>query len=195
VIILASTSQTRRDLLTKAGVAVEAIRPGVDEAQAKQSLLSEGQSPREIADALAELKAVRVSMNRPGLVFGCDQTLDFNGRLFDKAETIEDLADQLRLMRGGVHHLHSAVVAAEGGAPVWRALSSARLKVRSFSDAWLSDYLFKCGQEVLSSVGGYHYERLGAQLFDQVEGDVFTILGLPLLPMLGYLRDRGLMPA
>lgn len=193
MIILASTSQTRRDLLTKAGLSFEAVSSGVDEDGAKRSLLADGQSPRDIADALAELKAVRVSLKRSGLVFGVDQTLELDGELFGKAATVEDLADQLRVFRGRKHHLHSAAVAAEDGAPVWRTVSSASLTVRSFTEAWLSQYLSKCGEEVLSSVGGYHYESLGVQLFERVEGDVFTILGLPLLPMLGYLRERGLI--
>ena len=193
MIILASTSQTRRDLLTKAGLSFEAVSSGVDEDGAKRSLLADGQSPRDIADALAELKAVRVSLKRSGLVFGVDQTLELDGQLFGKAATVEDLADQLRVFRGREHHLHSAAVAAEDGAPVWRVVSSASLTVRSFTEAWLSQYLSKCGEEVLSSVGGYHYESLGVQLFERVEGDVFTILGLPLLPMLGYLRERGLI--
>ena len=195
MIVLASTIQTRRDLLTKAGLSFEAVASGVDEDGAKHSLLTEGESPRGIADALAELKAVRVSQKRSGLVFGVDQTLELNGQLFDKAATVEELANQLRIFRGQTHQLHSAIVAAEDGAPVWRTISSAMLTVRSFSEAWLSDYLSVCGQDVMNSVGGYHYESIGVQLFERVEGDVFTILGLPLLPMLGYLRDRGLITA
>lgn len=193
MIILASTSRTRRDMLTKAGVSFEAIAPGVDEAAAKRSLVSEGQTPRAVAEALAELKALRVSMKSPGLVFGSDQTLELDGQILDKAPSMEALAAQLRDLRGRDHQLHSAVVAAEHGAPVWRAVSSARLTVRSFSESWLSEYLSECGHQIMSSVGGYHYEGLGSQLFERVDGDVFTILGLPLLPMLAYLRDRGLM--
>ena len=180
-------------MLTKAGVSFEVVAPGVDEALAKRSLVSEGQTPRAIAEALAELKALRVSLKSPGLVFGSDQTLELDGQILDKAPSMEVLAAQLRCLRGRDHLLHSAVVAAEHGAPVWRSVSSARLTVRSFSEAWLSEYLLACGQEVRSSVGGYHYEGLGAQLFERVDGDVFTILGLPLLPMLAYLRYRGLM--
>ena len=193
MIILASTSRARKEILTKAGLVFEAVASGVDEDAAKRSLLSDGQTPRAISDALAELKAVRVSMKRKGLVFGSDQTLDLNGQLFDKAATVEELAKHLQLLRGRKHQLHSAVVAAEDGVPVWRALTTATLTVRTFSEAWLSEYLSQCGHDVLSSVGGYHYEGLGAQLFERVEGDVFTILGLPLLPMLAYLRERGLM--
>lgn len=193
MIVLASTSKTRKDLLRGAGLEFVAVAPGVDEDAAKRALLSEGQTPRAIADALAELKAVRVSLKTRGLVFGVDQTLDLNGQLFDKAASIEVLANQLRLLRGRSHQLHAAVVAAEDGVPVWRALTSATLHVRPFSESWLSEYLSKCGETILSSVGGYHYEDLGVQLFERVDGDVFTILGLPLLPMLGYLRDSGLL--
>lgn len=196
MIILASTSRTRQELLTKAGVEFIPVPSGVDEDAAKSAFLAEGQSPRTIADGLAELKAVRVSMKSPGrLVFGSDQTLDLDGRLLNKATTVDDLAEGLRQLRGRTHKLHSAIVAAETGMPVWRHLSTATLKVRSFSEHWLAEYLSACGDEVMSSVGGYHYEGLGAQIFEQVDGDVFTVLGLPLLPMLGFLRDRGLMTA
>ena len=195
MIILASTSRARKDLLSRAGLVFEAVASGVDEDSAKRALLADGQTPRAIADALAELKAVRVSMKTKGLVFGSDQTLDLDGQLLDKARTPDELASHLRLLRGRRHQLHSAVVAAEDGVPVWRTLTSANLTVRTFSEGWLSEYLSKCGNDVLSSVGGYHYESLGIQLFERVDGDVFTILGLPLVPMLGYLRDRRLMTA
>lgn len=179
--------------MSKVGVPFEAVAPGVDEGRAKHSLLAEGRSPRDIADALAELKAVRVSSRKSGIVFGADQILDLDGQILDKASTIEELRLHLLKLRDRTHILHSAVVAAEEGRVVWRANRSATLKVRAFSGEWLIRYVENFGTEALSSVGGYNFKSYGAQLFDYVDGDYFTILGLPLLQMLDYLRIRGLI--
>lgn len=191
-VILASTSAARRALLTAAGVVHEAMSPGVDEDAAKVALLADGATPREIADALAELKAVRISARRPGaLVIGADQTLDFDGRLFDKASTLDEARARLRLLRGQSHRLHSAVVVARDGQPIWREVPSARLTMRPFSDAFLEAWLARQGEAVLGSVGCYRLEDEGVQLFSSIEGDYFTILGLPMLGLLDLLRRHG----
>jgi septum formation protein len=191
MIILASTSAARRAMLSDAGLAVECCAPGVDEAAAKPALLAQGVGPRDMADALAELKAVRVSQKRTGLVIGADQTLELEGALMDKADSLSDLEAKLRSLRGRVHKLHSAVVVAENGVAVWRTVKSAELHMRPFSEAFLADYIQRNGLKVLSAVGGYHLEGEGVQLFTAVRGDYFTILGLPLVELLDFLRIRG----
>jgi len=191
-IVLASTSSARRALLSAAGVEHEAISPGVDEAAAKTALLADRASPREVADALAELKAVRASLKRPGaLTIGADQTLDLDGALFDKAETQEAARERLGLLRGRTHLLHSAVVVALDGAPIWREVPSARLTMRPFTDAYLDGFLARHGEGLLGSVGCYRLEDEGVQLFSKIEGDYFTILGLPMLGLLDLLRRHG----
>ena len=194
MITLASTSRSRSTLLENAGLKIACVAPGVDETLAKQALLADGLGPRDIADALAELKALKASRRVDGLVIGADQTLDLDGALIDKAADIHELRSILLRLRGRPHWLHSAVVVAQGGVPVWRTVRSAKLTVRDFSEAWLDGYLEACGAEVQASVGGYHLEGLGIQLFTQVDGDYFTILGLPLLELLDFLRLRGEMP-
>jgi septum formation protein len=168
---------------------------GVDEDAVKTSLLAQGASPRDIADALAELKAIRVSQKAPGLVIGSDQTLEFEGRLYDKAVSLAEGRERLSVMRGKPHKLHSAVVVAKDGAPIWREIVSATLTMRDFSDAFLDDYLEREGEEALGSVGVYRLEGLGAQLFSKIEGDYFAILGLPLMGLMDLLRRHGALPA
>lgn len=191
-VVLASTSSARRALLSAAGVAHEAISPGVDEDAAKAALLADNATPREVADALAELKAVRASGKRPGaLVIGADQTLDFQGRLFDKAKSLDEARERLKLLRGESHYLHSAVVVALDGAPIWREVPKAKLTMRPFTDDFLDDWLERQGEPLLSSVGCYKLEDEGVQLFSRIEGDYFTILGLPMLGLLDLLRRHG----
>lgn len=190
-VILASTSRSRRMLLEDAGVSFTARSPGVDEDAAKAGLLAEGAGPRRVAEVLAGLKAMAVSHGMPGLVIGADQTLELDGRLVDKAADMDEARGRLKAMRGARHHLHSAVVVASGGQPVWETVQTATLHVRDFSDAFLDAYLARAGEEVLGSVGCYQLEGLGVQLFDRIEGDYFTILGLPMLGLLDFLRGQG----
>lgn len=187
-VVLASRSASRTALLSAAGVRFDSRSPGVDEAAAKASLQSEGATPREVADALAELKAVRTSGRAEGLVIGADQTLDLDGQLIDKAESLQEARERLIALRGRPHKLHSAVVVARDGTPIWREVKSATLWMRPFSDAFLDDYLRREGEELLGSVGCYRLEGLGVQLFERIEGDYFTILGLPMLGLLDLLR-------
>ena len=194
-LILASKSAARRAVLDGAGVRYEARVAGVDEEAVKAALLAEGAGPREIADALAELKAIRVSAGRPDFVIGSDQTLDLGGELYDKAETVEAARERLKLLRGKTHKLHSAVVVAKEGAPIWREVVTASLTMRDFSDAFLEDYLATEGEHALGSVGCYRLEGPGAQLFSKIEGDYFAILGLPLMGLLDLLRRHGELPA
>ena len=191
MLVLASTSAARRTLLTAAGVAHEAVSAGVDEDAAKASL--EHLDGRGLADALAELKAIKISLRRPSdLVLGCDQTLELeDGTLLDKPGPA--LAAQLRLLSGKTHRLHSAVVAAENGQPVWRHVDRVKLTMRPLSEAFIADYVAHEGVAAAECVGGYRIEGRGAQLFARIEGSHFTIMGLPLFPLLGWLRVRGML--
>ncbi len=191
-VVLASTSASRRALLQGAGVRFSARSPGVDETAAKAALLGEGLGPRDVADALAELKAVRI--RAPGaLVIGADQTLDLDGELIDKAESLEDARERLRRLRGRQHKLHSGVVVARDRQPIWREVSTATLWMRPFSDTFLEDYLAREGDALLGSVGCYRLEDIGVQLFSRIEGDYFTILGLPILGLLDLLRRHDVL--
>lgn len=192
-VILASTSSARRALLTAAGVPYSALSPGVDEDAAKASLAAEGLTPRDMADALAELKALRVSNRRPGLVIGADQTLDLDGVTLDKAPSIEAARERLLALRGRSHKLHSAVVVASDGQPIWREIITAKLTMRPFSDAFLDDYMARAGEALTGAAGAYYLEDLGAQLFERIEGDYFAILGLPLIGLLDLLRRYGVL--
>lgn len=192
-IILASKSAARRAVLTGAGVTFEVAVAGVDEDAVKTAMLAQGATPRDVADALAEIKAVKISAGRPGFVIGSDQTLEFEGRLYDKAETLEAAAERLKTMRGKPHKLHSAVVVAKDGTPIWREIVSATLTMRDFSDDFLDAYLALEGEEMLGSVGCYRLEGPGAQLFSKIEGDYFAILGLPLMGLLDLFRRHGVL--
>lgn len=194
-LILASQSPARRAMLAAAGVPHDAMPPGVDEGAAKAALRADGNDARRLADALAELKAVKLSRRFPqDFVLGCDQTLaTADGVMLDKPQNREDAAEQLRQLRGATHKLISAAVICHGGDPVWRHVDVARLTMRSFSDAWLETYLDSEWPAIGGCVGGYRLEALGAQLFARIDGDHFTVLGLPLLPLLDYLRTRGVL--
>jgi len=194
-LILASTSRTRQRLLQNAGLSIEVETPRVDEAMIRDGLLAEGHSPRDIADALAEAKATRISRKRPGFkVLGCDQVLDLGGSLLSKPATPDEARAQLLAMRGCRHDLLSAAVICEDGTPIWRHIGTARLTVRAFSDAWLDGYIARNWPDIADSVGAYKLEAEGVRLFSRIEGDYFTILGLPLLDLLGFLTLRGDLP-
>ncbi|MEJ7927005.1 nucleoside triphosphate pyrophosphatase [Sphingobium sp. AN641] len=196
-IVLASQSASRRAMLTAAGVPFEALSPGVDEEAAKEALRADGLDARGLADALAELKALKVSRRVAGaLVLGCDQTLSLDdGGMIDKAVDREDAARILRLLSGRVHHLHSAAVIVLGGQPIWRHVERVRMTVRALSDAFIADYLEREWDECRWCVGCYRIEGPGAQLFSRIEGSQFAIQGLPLLPLLDFLRVRGVLAA
>jgi len=191
-IILASASLARRALLTAAGLEFLVDPAAVDEAALKASLAAEGASPAETAEALAELKAGRVSPRHPGrFVIGADQILECGGASFDKPADRTAARRQLAMLRGRRHSLFSAAVAMRDGRRLWHHVGRADLTMRDFSDSFLESYLDRAGPAAMASVGGYQLEGLGAQLFTRVEGDYFTILGLPLLPLLEFLRGVG----
>jgi len=190
-VILASGSAIRRKLMTDAGLKFDVVVKPVDESAIKDAMLADKARLRDIADALAEAKAMRVSLIEAGLVIGADQIMVMNDTLFDKPIDIDDARNRLKLMRGQTHFLIGAVVICEGGVPVWRYMAKTKLTMRDFSDDFLEGYLSKEGDLVTKSVGAYRFEGLGSQLFSHVEGDFFSILGLSLLPVMDYLRTRG----
>ncbi|MCT4369749.1 Maf family protein [Yangia mangrovi] len=193
-LVLASGSQIRAELLRAAGVpfGIEVAR--VDECSIRDSLLAEGAAPRDVADALAEYKARKVSARNPGaLVLGCDQVLSCNGKLYSKPESPEESRAQLMELRDQRLHLLSAAVIYESGEPVWRHVGVARLKMRAFSEAYLDDYIERNWESLRTSVGGFKLEEEGVRLFASIEGSHFTILGLPLLELLGFLQVRGVI--
>lgn len=194
-VVLASTSAVRRTLLAAAGLSFTAISPGVDEEAVKTEMLAKGEGPKAVAQALADIKAQRVSREMSGLVIGADQTLDLDGALFDKVPTLAAARERLVMLRGREHRLHAGVAIARAGAVIWRKTVTTRLVMRGFSDAWLDDYLARNAEAALSSVGCYHLEGEGAQMFEAVEGDYFSILGLPLLDVMACLREHGALEA
>jgi septum formation protein len=193
-LILASASPARAEILRNAGLAIN-VEPGrIDEDAVKAAMLAENAPPRDIADKLAELKASRISGRHPSqLVLGADQVLVHDGTLFSKPANMDEARAHLSALGGTTHQLLSAAVIIESGKPVWRHIGSAKLTMRPFSEAFINTYLDRVGDLALTTVGCYQLEGLGAQLFSRIEGDYFTVLGLPLLEVLGFLRARGVL--
>jgi septum formation protein len=193
-LLLASKSETRRHMLEAAGVSFEPVSAPLDEEAAKAGLAAAGFEARDMAEMLAEMKAKSVSAG-DALVLGADQILERDdGSILSKPESRDDALAQLRSLAGRTHSLHSAAVIAQNGERIWAATESAALTVRPLGDAFLEDYLDREYEAVRWNVGGYRVEGLGAQLFERIEGSHFAVLGLPLLPLLSFLRARGLLP-
>jgi septum formation protein len=192
IIILGSGSAFRRRLLDNAGLDVEVVRPRLDERAVEQSIGGSGVTPAELAEVLAEAKAVEVSGRCPGrLVLGCDQTMSLQDRVFHKAPDMETARRNLLTLSGQTHELNSAIVLARDGQVLWRHVGKARLTMRKLEPAFIGRYLANVGEAALQSVGAYQIEGKGIQLFERIEGDYFTIVGLPLLPLLAELRRIG----
>lgn len=193
-VVLASASVVRLEMLRAAGVACDAESAGIDETALKRVWRAQGAGIVEIAQALAEEKARRTARRHPGaLVLGADQMLRFDAESLDKPVDRAEARRHLMLLRGHRHSLVSAVVAIRDGQRLWRHVVEVHLTMRQFSDAFLDAYLNQAGDAVLSSVGAYQLEGLGAQLFSAIEGDYFAVLGLPLLPTLDFLRGEGVL--
>lgn len=192
-IILASGSKTRAAMLESAGVPFRVVKAAVDEDALREALLAEEVTPRDLSDALAEMKALRVSARTPGVVIGSDQILALGGEVFTKQPDREAARAALMRLRGQRHSLFSAAVICEDGKPVWRHVSEVKMMMRMFSEDYLDAYLDRNWPGVSGAVGCYHYEGEGVRLFTQVTGDYHCILGMPLLPLLNYLTTRGLI--
>lgn len=192
-LVLASASKTRAQLLANAGIDFDVEPAHADEAALKEALRTARASGRDAALALAELKASRISAARPAdLVLGCDQLLDCAGAWFDKATDRADAGRQIALLQGRGHELATAVCAMRAGSRVWHRVEAPRLTMRRLDAPEIEGYLDAAGDEVIGCVGGYRLEGVGIHLFARIEGDYFAILGLPLLPLLGFLRGQGI---
>lgn len=195
-LLLASASETRAAMLRAAGLSPQVLPARVDEQAIRAALEAEGASPRDLADALAEMKARKLSDRNPeALVLGADQVLDLKGQVFEKPATPDAARAQLRALSGKTHRLLSAAVIYRASKPEWRHVGEARLTMHELSDGFIDDYVTRNWDSIRHCVGCYQIEREGICLMSRVEGDHFTILGLPLIPLLNWLRLRGEMPA
>jgi len=193
-LVLASSSKARQQMLQNAGVDCEAVASMIDEDGYKQAMKAEGASAMEAAETLAEMKALRMYRQRPdAIVIAADQMLECNGVWFDKPTDRDQTRAQLRALRNKRHQLVSAAVVYKEGSRIWGKIDTAHLTMRNFSDEWLEWYLDAAGEDIFQCVGGYQLEGLGAQLFTEIRGDYFTVLGMPLLPLIGFLRDHGIL--
>ncbi len=195
-IILASGSVIRQELLKNAGVEFAVDPARIDEDAIRQSLEAEEATPRDIADTLAEFKARRIGEKHPeAMVIGCDQVLEFKGDVLSKPKDLDDAKAQLKRLRANRHKLLSAVVVYQDGKPIWRHVGEVRLMMRPFSDTYLDAYLLRNWDSIQHAVGCYKLEEEGVRLFARVEGDYFTVLGLPLVELLSFLTTRGVLKA
>jgi septum formation protein len=193
-LILASKSLARRTMLSAAGIPIEIVPARIDERAIERGLAEQNRDPDRLALLLSREKARAVSSDAPArLVLGADQTLAMGAVRFHKPSSPDEARDQLRRLRGQSHTLHSAVTLVQDGSVLFAVVDTARLRMRNFSDRFLEDYIEAAGPTVTESVGGYQLEKLGVHLFERVEGDYFTILGMPLLPLLAFLRQQGFL--
>ncbi len=193
-IVLASGSEIRAQLLRQAGIEFETDVPRLDEQAIKSALLAEEALPRDVADALAEAKARKISGKHLGkLVLGCDQVLDFEGRLLSKPVNADEAVSQLKEMRGKRHMLLSAAVIYRDGDPIWRHVGQVRLVMRNCTDAYLEDYVSRNWHSIRHAVGAYKLEEEGVRLFASIDGSYFNVLGLPLMELISYLGFQGVI--
>lgn len=193
-VILASGSDIRATMLRNAGVSFDVMVPRLDEEAIRATMLGEGASPRDLADALAEHKARKIGLKQPdAFVIGSDQILDFGGQTLSKPKDPEDARTQLRALSGQRHSLLSAAVVWNEGVPAWRYVGQVRLQMRPLSEAYIDDYVTQNWNSIRHAVGCYKLEQEGVRLFSRIEGDYFTVLGLPLVELLGYLTLRGVL--
>ena len=191
-LILASKSSARRRMLENAGVTFEAVPARIDEEMVRQSMLAEAHGARDVADALAELKAVKVSEQTPGaLVLGSDQVLEFDGAILAKPASPAEAIARLTAMRSRTHTLYTAAVIAEDGTPVWRQVNRARMTMHDLSQNYLEAYVTRNWTSIRETVGAYKLEEEGVRLFSGIDGDFFSILGLPIIAVLSFLTVRG----
>ena len=195
-VILASASKSRAQLLLAAGVPHRVVPANVDEAEVKLSLVQDGAPPFAVAETQAELKAQQISQRHRGaLVIGADQVLECGGQLFDKPADLDHARAHLIALRGRRHSLMTSVSVVRDGTVIWHHNDQAHLDMRQLSDAFIEWYIDRMGDQICDSVGAYKLEGLGAQLFSNVDGDFFSILGLPLLPLLDILRNHAVVPS
>lgn len=193
-IVLASASPVRKTLLLAAGLDVDIIPAHIDEDEVKRGLKGEGVAAGDGATMLAEMKAQRISASQPGrLVLGADQILVCGGKWFDKPTDLNEARSHLRTLRGRPHELATSAVVVRDGRRIWHHTERPKMTMRPFTDSFIDDYLAHAGNDILSSVGAYHLEGTGVQLFSRIDGDYFSILGLPLLPLLAFLREHGVV--
>ena len=193
-IILASKSKVRELLLKNAGLSFVSVDAAIDEEQVKLSYINAGYTPRDVADVLADMKAKKLSNRFPRqLVIGCDQILSFKGQIISKAKSSNDLIHQLQALEGNEHIVYSASVVYIDNKPEWRFIGSAKMTMRNLSDDFILKYVENNWKKIQRSVGGYEIENSGVSLFSKIDGDYFSVLGIPLLQLIDYLINRGVI--